>query len=333
MSDGLSMAAAMAEMPDVEQEDDAAPVKDTSVEAAIDDLDDIEEIQDADPTADEESEALDEVTEDEDEAVEDEDDESDPATVIAVGPPKSWGDEEAKALWVRMPPEVQRQVATREEERDKATQRILSETGETRKQAVEATRALGNFAQRADETLKSIETAYNQAGYSDWTAQDWYQLSVDDPGLYNQHKAYSDLLQQQHQQAQQVSSNARVAQQESFAEEQANLLKQHAPDVYDKHSEVADYLGKTFGYTADQVRLGSAADRVLAYKAMLYDRMNTQAQAKAKSSKTQAKPAPRGLQSSAGQTSTSSQRKSANVKKAFAAKPSIENAIDLLPDF
>ena len=111
-----------------------------------------EEIQDAGPTADEEETALEEVTEpDEDEAVEDDEEQDDtPETVSVVPPPKSWGDEDARNVWSKLPPEVQRQVATREEQRDQATQRILSESGQVRKQAVEATKALGEFAQRAD---------------------------------------------------------------------------------------------------------------------------------------------------------------------------------------
>lgn len=332
MEDRLSIEDALSAFPDdFDDNDTAAPEE-------VDDAADVEEddnIQDAGPTADEEDEALDEVTaSDEDEADEEDDAEDGPAQVtVAVEIPKSWGDEEAKALWVRLPAEVQRQVATREEERDRATQRILSESGQERKKAVEATRALGSFAQRADAALQAVEQAYSDAGYDQWTAQDWYNLSAQSPELYVQHRAYAEQLAEQKRTAEQVRANARMAAQESFAEEQADLLRQHMPEVLEKHSEVVDYLGKTFGYTADQVRLASAADRVLAYKAMQFDRLNAQAQAKAKSSKNQAKPAPKGLKSSAGQTSTSGQRKTANAAKAFKQKPSIENAINLLPDF
>lgn len=293
------------------------------------------EIQDATPMADEEAEAVEDVTEaDEDEAVEeDEDTEDAPETVSVVPPPKSWGDDEAKALWVRLPPEVQRQVATREEQRDKATHQLLSQTGEERKKAVEATRALGTFAQRAEQTLQSLEQAYQTAGYESWTNEDWYNLSRSDPGLYVQHREYANLLQQQRQQAQQIRANAMIAQQEAFAEEQTVLLRQHAPDVIEHQSEVTQYLSETFGYTPDQVRLSSAADRLIAYKAMMYDRMTTQAKQKAASSKIQAKPAPKALSASAAQTSTPTGRKKANAQKAFQAKPSIENAMRMLPDF
>ena len=336
MDERLSIEDAIDAIPDdFDLNDTVAPEEDEADAVEVEE-DEQEEIQDADPTADEEDEALDEVTEsDEEEADEDDDAEDGPdeQVTVAVEIPKSWGDEEAKALWVRLPAEVQRQVATREEERDKATQRILSESGQERKKAVEATKALGSFAQRAEAALQAVEQAYSDAGYDQWTAQDWYNLSAQNPELYVQHKAYADQLSEQKKTAEQVRANARMAAQESFAEEQADLLRQHMPEVLEKHSEVVDYLGKTFGYTADQVRLASAADRVLAYKAMQFDRMNEQAKAKANSSKNQAKPAPKGLKSSAGQTSTSGQRKKANAAKAFKQKPSIENAINMLPDF
>ncbi|HAH10218.1 MAG TPA: hypothetical protein DCL48_08965 [Alphaproteobacteria bacterium] len=293
-----------------------------------------DEIQDATPIADEEDWAVDDATlSDEDEAVEDDEDEDAPETVSVVPAPKSWGDEEAKALWVRLPPEVQRQVATREEQRDQATQRLLSNAGEERKKAVEATRALGTFAQRAEQTLQSLEQAYQTAGYEQWTNQDWYKLSVEDPGLYVQHREYANLLQQQRQQAAQIRANAMLAQQEAFAEEQANLLHQHAPDVLRSHNEITQYLGETFGYTPDQVRLASAADRLIAYKAMMFDRMSAQAKQKAATSKNQARPAPKAFGASAAQTSTPAARKKVDAQKAFKAKPSLENAMRMLPDF
>ena len=321
------------------------PTERLSLEAALDiplenePLDDeaqgeIEEIQDAAPTADEEDEAVDDATlSDEDEAVEDNEDEDAPETVSVVPAPKSWGDEEAKALWVRLPPEVQRQVATREDQRDQATQRLLSNAGEERKKAVEATRALGTFAQRAEQTLQSLEQAYQTAGYEQWSREDWYKLSIEDPGLYVQHREYSNLLQQQRQQAQQIRANAMIAQQEAFAEEQMGILRQHAPDVVQSYGEIAEYLGQTFGYTPDQVRLASAADKLIAYKAMMFDRMNAQAKQKAATSKNQAKPAPKAFSASAAQTSTPTGRKKVNAQKAFSAKPSLENAMRMLPDF
>ena len=294
-----------------------------------------EEIQDAAPTADEEDEAVEDATlSEDDEAVEDEEDTEDaPETVSVVPPPKSWGDDEAKALWVRLPPEVQRQVATREEQRDQATARLLSQTGEERKKAVEATRALGTFAQRAEQTLQTLEQAYQTAGYESWTTEDWYNLSRQDPGLYVQHREYANLLQQQRQQAQQIRANAMIAQQEAFAEQQSQLLQQHAPDVLQHHDDITKYLAQSFGYTPDQVRLSSAADRLIAYKAMMYDRMDAQAKQKAASSKNQAKPAPKALGASAAQSSTPTARRKVNAEKAFKAKPSLENAMRMLPDF
>jgi hypothetical protein len=302
-------------------------------EDAPEEEDQEQEIQDAAPTADEEAEALDEVTEAEDEAVEDDEDEDAPETVSIVPAPRSWGDEEAKALWVRLPAEVQRQVATREEQRDQATQRMLSQAGEERKRAVDATRALGSFAQRAEQTLSSLETAYADAGYEKWSTEDWYRLSREDPGLYVQHREYANLLQQQRQQATQLRNNAVLAQQEAFADEQAQLLGQHAPVVLQAHAELTDYLGKAYGYTPEQVRYASAADRLIAFKAMQYDRMTSQANQKAASSKPQAKPAPKALGASAAQTSTPTGRKKVNAQKAFAQKPSLENAMKMLPDF
>jgi|13_taG_2_1085334.scaffolds.fasta_scaffold06197_3 hypothetical protein len=300
------------------------------------DVDEQDEIQDADPTADEEEEALDEVTaSDEEEADEEDDGEDGPdedQVTVAVEIPKSWGDDEAKAKFIQMPPELQQYVASREEERDKATQRILSESGQERKKAVEATKALGTFAQRADQVLQQIESNIQQSGYDQWTAQDWYRLSAENPDLYSQHKAYSDMLNQQRTEAMQVKQNADLAQQESFAEEQANLLKQHKPEVLEARAKLSQYLSQTYGYTPDQVRSGSAADQDIAYKAMLYDEMNASAKANASKSKP-SKPAPKGIKASAGQTSTSRQRKKATAKKNFAKNPSMRNALDAMPDF
>lgn len=300
-------------------------------------LDEDEEIQDADPTADEEDEALDEVTEsDEEEAEEDDDaedgpDEDDPVTV-AVDIPKSWGDDEAKAKFIQMPHELQQYVASREEERDKATQRILSESGQERKKAVEATKALGQFRDRADQALQQIEANIQQAGYDGWSPQDWYKLSVENPELYSQHKAYSDMLNEQKQSAVQVKQNADLAAQESFVEEQTTLLQQHKPEILEARPALTDYLSKNYGYSAQQVRAASAADQDLAYKAMKYDEMTSKAKAKASKSKP-SKPAPKGVKASAGQTSTSRQRKKVSAAKNFNKNPSMKNALDMLPDF
>lgn len=309
------------------------PLEDEPEPKAAPEVGEDEEIQDATPIADEEAEALDEVTEaDEDEAVEDEDAEDAPETVSVVAPPKSWGDEEAKAIWSKLPAEVQRQVATREEQRDQATQRILSESGQARKQAIEATQALGEFTYRAAQAIEQIEGAFTQQGYDKMTKADWARLAQSDPNGYQQHRAYAEYLHEQHQEAQRVRQNAQLAQQEAFAEQQYTLLSQHAPEVVQSHNDVTRYLNEQFGYTPDQVRLSSAADRLLAYKAMMFDKMNAQAQQKAASSKPQARPAPRAPGASAGQTSTPTARKKANAYKAFASRPSVENAIHLLPD-
>ena len=287
----------------------------------------------ADPTASEEAEALEEVTEAvEEEATEDEEDDA-PEPVSATPPPRSWGDDEAKAIWSKLPPEVQRQVATREEQRDQATQRILSEAGQQRKQAVQATEALGQYAQRAEQALQAVESAFQSQGYDKMTKADWARLAQSDPTAYQQHKAYAEYLAEQHQQAAQVRSNAQLAAQEAFAQSQQEILQQHAPEVIQHQNDLVQYLNVTFGYTPDQVRIASAADKLLAYKAMMYDRMSAQAQQRAASSKPVAKPAPKALAASAGQTSTPTARKKMNASKAFAAQPSIENAMRMLPDF
>lgn len=317
----LSLEAALNLPLDDEPEDTAAPEQE-------------EEIQDASPIADEEETALEEVTEPEDdEAVEDdEEQEGDPEAVIAVPPPKSWGDEEAKAVWSKLPPEVQRQVATREEQRDQATQRILSESGQVRKQAVEATKALGEFAQRADSALAQVEAAFTQQGYDTMSKADWANLAQSDPNAYAQHKAYAEYLVEQHQETSRIRSNAQLAQAEAFAEEQYGVLKQYAPDVVQHHDEIVQYLNQTFGYTPAQVKVSSAADRLLAYKAMMFDRMSAQARERTANSKPQAKPAPKAFNASAAQTSTPTVRNKANASKAFKANPSIENAMRMLPD-
>lgn len=286
----------------------------------------------ADPTAPEEAEALEEVTEVEEEATEDEDDDA-PETVSAVPVPKSWGDDEAKAIWSKLPAEVQRQVATREEQRDSATQRILSEAGQQRKQAVQATEMLGQYAQRAEQALQAVEQAFVQQGYDQMTKADWARLAQSDPNAYQQHKAYAEYLAEQQQQAAQVKANSQLAAQEAFAQSQYEILSAHAPEVVQHHNDLVQYLGTTFGYTPEQVRVASAADKLLAYKAMMYDRMSAHAQRQAASSKPVSKPAPKALSASAGQTSTPTARKKMNASKAFAAQPSIENAMRMLPDF
>lgn len=293
-----------------------------------------EEIQDAGPTADEEETALEEVTEtDEEEAVEDDEEQDDtPETVSVVPPPKSWGDEDARNVWSKLPPEVQRQVATREEQRDQATQRILSESGQVRKQAVEATKALGDFAQRADYALSQVEQAFTQQGYDTMTKADWARLAQSDPNAYNQHKAYAEYLAEQHQETSRIRSNAQLAQAEAFAEEQFGVLQQHAPDVVQHYNELVQYLGQTFGYTPAQVKVSSAADRLLAYKAMMFDRMSAQARERSATLKPQAKPAPKAFNATAGQTSTPTVRNKQNAQKSFKANPSIENAMRMLPD-
>lgn len=250
-----------------------------------------------------------------------------------------WWDAEAKAKFAALTPDLQAIVRAQEDKREAVVARAKQEAAEYRKQAdseVQGVRALadqlGEFVPQAVETFK---TRWDDV---DWQAWSQRIQSESDPEAatrdlaafnsarlaYEEQKAQVEKLQSARIEAEQMAHQA-------FMREQAEELTRLAPELA-KNPETLNAIGKYLveqGIPADQLRMISANEAVIAHKAWLYD----QAQAKAKASIAPAKPkAPpvRTVPSVGSGQAPSANRQAAVAKNRFAQTRSVDDAVALL---
>lgn len=326
MDDILSIEAAIEALPDEEaspapepqRDEDKAPPESAPEEA--DALADTED-PDADPEADEEDgdgPDEDQLTDADDEEAQ-EDDEGDPDSVQPIAPPQSWGDDKALEMFAQLDPALQQQIAAREADRDKTIRRVTSEAGEARKASDEAARTLAGYAEQTEQLIQAVGSR---------TAQEWHDLAQRDWNAYAAQLSVAYETVVNADAFKQVAANSRTVKDAVWSSDQAKALQVHEPDAYNAQTEVQAYLKDAFGVPENRFDQTSAVDRVLAYKAMLYDRAQTTKKDTLRRQK--AKPAPKSVKSSPAQAVPSSQRKKKAKVQAFDKNPSIENAINLI---
>ena len=210
----------------------------------------------------------------------------DTADKPSVAPPASWSNED-KAYWNTLPPSLQKSLAERERQRDLNIRRSQDEVASQRK-AIEADRAAATQErQRYAERVNELST-FLQQQLNPFAQIDWNKLYESDPLEYTrkqaQYRDYERAAQQAEHERQALAAKAQqeqeAARQDWLKGERARLLEA-VPEWADESKakagakEVSDYLVGQ-GIPVDRLAMISAAETVLARKAMLWDRLQAE---------------------------------------------------------
>ena len=264
------------------------------------------------------------------EAVEEGEQEAEAPPVVDA--PK-WWDAEDKAAFADLTPEQQAIVAKNEAKREAVIQKEKTAAVDARKTAL----AAAEQAKAASEKLEGVipdRIAEFQAKYKDIDNIDWDTWNAQDPVSAARYLSQyqSDRLTLERTLAAKAEAD-RVAQ-ETFANEQAAVLREKFPEIAKPETlkALADYLPKT-GIPAEAIKNASAEELVILNKARLYDEMMAKAAAKPASPPMQQKPASPAKVPPQGQArpvSTSKQREVTEARNRFAQTRSIDDAAAIL---
>lgn len=219
---------------------------------------------------------------------EDDTNEPDPETP-AIEAPRSWKDED-KPVWSTLTAEAQAIVLAREEDRDRATSRAVSEAGQAKKQAEQEAATIAQYRAQMDAFLpQALQTFASR-----WEGINWAEEARIDPVRAFQAKAQYDSEQAQLQQLQAAQQQAQAVEHQAHVRTVAATLETLAPDLMDpkdgprRVSELSAFLLEGKGYTPESLKWATAEDLSIAYDAMRY----RQLQAKAKDAITRTPIAP-----------------------------------------
>jgi hypothetical protein len=188
-----------------------------------------------------------------------------PAAVPAIDPPASWTKEE-KAEFATYPREAQERIARREQERERATHRSLTEAAERSKvlmakeQAAEQARQ--QFEGALQSTIAQLVDVQAQEFAEIKTPADLQRLANDDPFAYVRFKASQEKIQLLHQQSITLQQQRAQQAQENYAkwaEAQDKAFDKQAKEFGDpeKGSEarkqVVSYLTEVRGLPQDRL--------------------------------------------------------------------------------
>ncbi|HSY85827.1 MAG TPA: hypothetical protein VLA85_04600 [Verrucomicrobiae bacterium] len=206
---------------------------------------------------------------DEDQVTEEEEDdgEGDPEAVIA--PPKSWPSE-MRAHFAKLPPDLQRVIADRENERDATFNRQVNEAAEKRRAAEAELQAASTERRQYLASLSAVigELAKQTAGeFADIrSTADLEKLANDDPGRYLRWQARRDALLAAQAKADALQERERTemeGRRRDYLAEQRRLLLQKFPEVADPvkaraiSAESTSYL-RDLGFSDQEI--GQVAD-------------------------------------------------------------------------
>jgi hypothetical protein len=213
-----------------------------------------------------------------DEGIDPDEPEEEPAP--AIDPPESWKADE-RALWAKVPPDVQAIIARRDRDASSYVLTRTTEMADERRASAEA-----RLAERGEYKTNLEKLLFVAAPEAEkFTQIDWQRLAAENPADYVRLTAERDALRgrigaiQGEIQRIDYQSNAEREQQfGQFREQQAQLLAQKLPVYADAErgpkfvKELTDYL-QTQGFTPQE--LAAVVDHraiLLAEKAMRADR-------------------------------------------------------------
>jgi hypothetical protein len=206
------------------------------------------------------------------------------STVEAIEPPASWRPADHE-MFRSLPPALQRRIASREQQRERAVNEALRESAAHRR-SIEGERAAfeaerQQLRHRLDSLILGAQHELAAEFADIRTPADLVALAQKDPARYAVLRARQDAL--QHAQAEQTQLHARAVEQQSaqlqtVIEQEKKALIEKRPDLRDK--SVRDRLARDLkeyavglGYTAEQFDGNlSHVNLLVLEKAMLYDR-------------------------------------------------------------
>lgn len=203
---------------------------------------------------------------------------------FAASPPASWG-AGAKEVFAKLPPELQQEVSKRETQRESAVNAYSREAAEARKQ----TELLQQYAQ--NELGQALNTA-RMAIEADFAGINWNELQAKDPHTFLQVDAlYKQRIEQVRQAAAHYSAleqhrvqQNQAAYQQMLRGEVQTVVPALAALVGDGFSpkgwkdEAAKYMGEIGAPTEHINGITHGYQLQLIAKAMLYDKMQANAQ-------------------------------------------------------
>jgi len=241
----------------------------------------------------------------ESDAIETEADESQPigevdeanseAQSAPIAPPVSWNAEE-KDAFNKLPPEVQKVIARREEESLKVTNQRLMEAAEARK-AIEAERAavLQEREQYRNGAMDAA-TILQRELHNKYQGVDWQGLMKNDPALYlslsadyNADQAKVQYAVNQHQAIAAQEAQQRQVNEQKYIQNQLQVLtEKYLPEVKSDPTRlqaiarnVTEYLGKEYQFTEREMsELNDARVFAIVHKAAMYDKAQKEAASK-----------------------------------------------------
>lgn len=227
-----------------------------------------EEESDAEPTA-EDSDA-----EPEEEPTADAEDEEEPeAEDPPIQAPHSWDKEKAE-LFAQMPRELQDYVKTREDARDKAVFQKVNEATERAKSFEEASAKVEQYVQSMAQIAEKASKVFADR----WQNVNWQELAQSNPAEYVRLEAQFKAEQATLHQAQQAQQQAEQVELARFTQREGQRLQELAPELAqsaEKKAELAKYLTDG-GVPQESLKWASASELSIAYKAMMYDRLQAQ---------------------------------------------------------
>lgn len=199
-----------------------------------------------------------------------------------IDPPHFWTAEE-KARFAELPRDVQELLIAKDKEAQRITNQRLEEAAKTRKAYEDEAKALSELKARAEQAVTHAEQMFVDR-WSEWTPQAWAELARTNQAQYIELKAQFEEEQAAVQQSRAARDAAAQVERARWLEEQSDLLKSYAPELADpvegskRKQELAEYLISQGAKPQDLADI-SAAVTALAWKAMQFDRLKTQAKA------------------------------------------------------
>ena len=292
-----------------EADDEGEPATDDTPEDTESEDDDVEQAADSEDVDDAETEG-------------EADDEP-------IAPPSSWN-KDARAEFEKLPREAQTVIAAREEERDTAVAKSLSEAKEARDKADAEASNLAAYKTHFDQLI-----AQGQQAFADrWEGVNWEQAAEElDPKDYQRARAEFDRDQDALKKAQEARVQAETVEHAAFLKAEREKLPTVAPDLVDSEKggermkELKAFLNSQ-GIDDDAIRWASASDLSLAYDAMRWrksqERAKAQPKPKAKPKSKTVKPV------KAASTQTSQAKRAARQRQQFGKTRTIDDAVAFL---
>lgn len=257
----------------------------------------------------------------------------------AIEPPHFW-DAEAKARFKDIPADLQPLVVEQAKSQAAAGARAIEEAVQARKAAEGQASKVTQLAEQLNAFLPSAVKVFGDK----WSGHDWTKLAQEDPARYVAEKAQHDEEQQQLRALSAQTAEANRLELQKFHatefETLAKLAPDQAPELIDAKTApaakqaVANYLASS-GIAPDRLPYISAAETVIAFKAMKWDQAQAAAKAAAAAPKPKTPAAPKPASGTVRPTAApalapSRQRSTEQARANLDKSGSVDDAVALL---